>query len=112
MHAPASTQTTSEHRTCTACGATVHRTEVHKNRYGQYICRDCRASGVRAVGRHRMRHLLQRMPTALVAFLAVMLVLVVVPVALMLLLQLHSYSNTSMIDDLKDLVRSINQMAR
>jgi len=112
MQAPASIQPTSDHRTCSACGASVNRADVHKNRYGQYICKECRANGVRAVGKHRLRHLFQRMPTALAAFLAVMLVLVVIPVAAMLLFQLHSYSNGSMVGDLKDLVRSINQMAR
>ena len=68
MQASASNQPDSDYRTCDACGARVHRTEVHKNRYRQYICRDCRASGVHAVGRHRVRRWIQRMPVALVTF--------------------------------------------
>ena len=59
-----------------------------------------------------MRNLVQRMPTALVAFLVVLVVLVVLPLAVMLLLELHSYSNSGMVQDLKDTVRSINQWAR
>lgn len=99
-------------RTCNACGSCAHRDEVHKNRYGQYICKVCRAGGVRAVGRRRVLHMARRMPTALVAFLVVILVLVLLPVAFMALSQLHSYSNSGMVEDLKNMVRSINQLAR
>lgn len=112
MQVPASSPADPAYRTCQACGAKVLRAEVHKNRYGQYICRACRSDGVRAVGRHRMRHLWQRMPTALVAFLVVLAVLVVLPLAVMLLLDLHTYSNTGMVEDLKDIVRAINPRAR
>ncbi len=51
------------------------------------------------------------MPTALLAFLVVMLVLVLMPLAFMALAQLHSYSNAGMVEDLKELVRSINRLA-
>lgn len=112
MQAPAPSQAPSAYRTCNACGAKVHREEVHRNRYGQYICKGCRSDGVRVVGRHRLRHLVQRTPTALVAFLVVLVVLVVLPLALVLLLELHSYSNAGMVQDLKDMVRSINQWGR
>ena len=112
MQAPAPSLAPNAYRTCNACGAKVHREEVHKNRYGQYICKACRSDGVRAVGRHRLGHLVQRMPTALVAFLVVLAVLVVLPLALVLLLELHSYSNAGMVEDLKDLLRSINPRAR
>lgn len=112
MQTPAAPPPDVDHRTCSACGARVHRADVHKNRYGQYICSACRSNGVRAVGHQRLRHMVQRMPTALLVFLAVIVMLVLVPLALWLLLQLHSYSNGGMIGDLKDMVRSINQMAR
>ena len=72
----------------------------------------CRANGVRAVGRRRLHLMIQRVPTALLVFLVVMAVVVILPLLFMLLLQLHSYSNGGMIDDLKDMVRSINRMAR
>lgn len=109
MQAPAPSQAPSAFRTCNACGVKVRREEVHKNRYGQYICKACRSDSVRVVGRHRLRHLLQRTPTALVAFLVV---LVVLPLAVLLLLELHSYSNAGMVQDLKGMVRSINQWGR
>jgi hypothetical protein len=112
MSSPEPGQNASAYRTCNACGAEVHRADVHKNRYGQYICKACRADGVRAVGRHQMRHLMQRMPTALVIFLVVILVLVVLPLVAMVLIDMHSYSNSGMVQDLKDMVRSINQWAR
>ena len=112
MQAPASPPSALDQRTCTACGASVHRADVHKNRYGQYICKGCRADGVRAVGRQRLRHMVQRMPTGLIIFLTVITLLVLLPLALWLLLQMHSYSNGGMIGDLKDMVRSINQLAR
>lgn len=112
MQDPAPSQAQDAYRTCNACGAKVHREEVHKNRYGQYICKACRSDGVRVVGRHRLRHLVQRMPTALAAFLIVLAVLVVLPLVVLLLLEMHDYSNTGMVGDLKDMVRSINQLAR
>ena len=112
MHAPASPPPALDYRICSACDARVHRAEVHKNRYGQYICKACRSDGVRAVGRRRLHHMVQRIPTALLTFLVVMLVLVLVPLAFFLLAQLHSYSNGGMVGDLKDVVRSINQTAR
>lgn len=112
MPAPASPPPDPSFRTCSACGARVHRAEVHKNRYGQYICKACRSDGVRAVGRRRLHHMVRSMPTALLAFLVVMVVLVLVPLVFLLLAQLHSYSNGAMVDDIKDTVRSINRMAR
>lgn len=111
MHATASPPPDLDHRTCTACGAWVHRADVHKNRYGQYICMACRSKGVRAVGRRSLRQVVQTMPTALLTFLIVMLVLVLVPLALLVLAQLHSYSNGGLVDDLKEMVRSINRLA-
>ena len=112
MQTPASPAPALEFRTCSACNAKVHRADIHKNRYGQYICKACRSDGVRAVGHRRLHHAIKRMPAALVAFLIVIAVLVFVPLAFLLLAQLHSYSNGKMVDDLKDTVRSINRMAR
>ncbi len=112
MQAPATPKPSSDYRTCIACGACVHRADAHKNRYGQHICKRCRSDGVRAVGRRRLQHLVRRMPVALLAFLAVMVALVLVPLAFVLLVQLHSYSNGGMVGDLKDMLRSINRMAR
>lgn len=112
MTASAPSQAAQDMRTCNACSSRVHRDEVHKNRYGQYICKACRSDGVRAVGRRRVHRLAQDMPVALVAFLGVILVLVVLPLVFFALSELHSYSNGGMVQDLKDMVRSINQWAR
>ena len=109
---PVSHYAASDLRTCNACSTRVHRDEVHKNRYGQYICKACRSDGVRAVGRRRISHLMHRMPTALLAFLIVVLATAAILVALMTVGKLHTYSNGGMVEDLKALVRSINKLAR
>jgi hypothetical protein len=112
MHATAPSPPDPDYRVCSACSARVHRRGIHKNRFGQYICMACRANGVRAVGRRRLHHLIQRVPIALLVFLTVMLVVLVVTIVVILLAQLHSYSNGDMVDDIKEMVRSINRMAR
>ena len=43
-------------KTCSSCGATVPREQIHRNRYREYICRECRARGVRFTWRRRARH--------------------------------------------------------
>ena len=42
-------------RVCTSCGATVQRRECHKNRYSEYICRNCQSDGIRFTWRARYR---------------------------------------------------------
>ena len=42
-------------RVCTACGATVQRRECHKNRYSEYICRNCQSDGIRFTWRARCK---------------------------------------------------------
>jgi hypothetical protein len=47
-------------RACSACGAIVAREECHKNRYAQYICRQCQSTGIKFVRQrpsHRSRRL-------------------------------------------------------
>ncbi|MFO1190865.1 MAG: hypothetical protein U1F00_01670 [Rhodoferax sp.] len=111
MQAPASVHASTDMRTCSACRVRVHRDEVHKNRYGQYICKLCRNDGVRAVGLRRFQHLLHRMPTALLAFLGVVLAMAVATLVVLAVVKAHSYSNAGMVEDLKSLVRSINRLA-
>jgi hypothetical protein len=36
-------------RICSACGTVVARKECHKNRYGEYICRECQSAGIKFV---------------------------------------------------------------
>lgn len=43
-------------RVCSACGATVERYLCHRNRYGEYICRQCQRDGVEFTLRARLRH--------------------------------------------------------
>ena len=40
-------------RVCSACAATVERKNCHKNRYSQYICRQCQEAGVKYTQRKR-----------------------------------------------------------
>lgn len=101
----------SELRTCDACGARVHKLQTHKNRYAQYICRDCRASGVRAVGTKSIRYFWSRIPVLALGAIGGLLVIVLLFVLALLADSLHSYSNGGMVDDLKGAVRSLNQLA-
>ncbi len=39
---------------CSACGATVARTDCHRNRYREYICHACQARGVRFTWSRRL----------------------------------------------------------
>ena len=99
-------------RVCAACGARVPRWEVHKNRYSQYICRPCHSSGVRAVGRQGIRHALSKVPLVVLAAVGVVLVMAMLVVLALLAGSLHGYSNGGMLQDLKDVFRSLNQLAR
>ena len=111
MPPPVQTKPESEFRVCAACAAKVHRADAHRNRYAQYICRECRSSGVRAVGQKNLRYFIAKIPViALGAIAGLVLVLLLVILAL-LGSSLHSYSNGGLIDDLKGIVRSLNQMA-
>jgi|GEM_PF-1893790 len=42
-------------RVCSSCAATVERQDCHKNRYSQYICRQCQTAGVKFTGRQRLQ---------------------------------------------------------
>ena len=98
-------------RICDSCGASVHKLDMHKNRYAQYICRECRSSGIKAVGRKNLRYLVAKIPLLTLATIAgLMLVLVVLLLAL-LGSTMHSYSNGGMLEDLKSAVQSLNRMA-
>lgn len=39
---------------CSACGAMIARKDCHHNRYGEYICHDCQAHGVRFTWNRRL----------------------------------------------------------
>ena len=40
-------------KVCSSCRLVVARTDCHRNRYGEYICRACQASGVRFTRRRK-----------------------------------------------------------
>jgi hypothetical protein len=50
------------YRKCFSCGASVLRQDCHKNRYGEYVCRACQASGVRFSKRSGWRYWLSLAP--------------------------------------------------
>ena len=97
-------------RICASCGARVQREDVHKNRYAQYICRQCRSSGVKAVGQKSIRHFVSRIPVLALGAMGVLLLIVLLVVLALLASSLHTYSNGGLIDDLKGAVRSLNQL--
>ena len=39
---------------CSACGEVVRRRDCHKNRYAEYICRQCQDKGIRFTPRRRL----------------------------------------------------------
>jgi len=41
-------------KVCFRCGASVARTECHKNRFGEYVCRTCQAAGIKASWSRRL----------------------------------------------------------
>src|SRR5659263_519003 len=47
-------------RVCSACSATIERKDCHKNRYLEYICRKCRAEGVKFTRSGQRRYFLER----------------------------------------------------
>jgi hypothetical protein len=47
-------------KTCSACRATAERKDLHKNRYGEYLCRECQAAGIKLTGRQRLRNLIAK----------------------------------------------------
>ena len=59
-------------KVCAACGATVDRKDCHKNRYAEYICRNCSSAGIKFTWRRRLwcrarlklRKLLRLLPVA------------------------------------------------
>jgi hypothetical protein len=47
-------------KVCATCGATVERTQCHKNRFGEYICRACQGAGIRSSWFRRWRHVTKK----------------------------------------------------
>ena len=58
-------------RQCASCGKVVARRDCHKNRYTEYICHACQATGVRFTPQGRRQYLLKRLRTPVLIALAV-----------------------------------------
>lgn len=102
----------SDVRSCAACGSVVDRSELHKNRYAQYICRQCRSAGVRFVGIKHVSHLFSKTPAAIIGMIVgAVAVLLLLAVLLLVSTLYYSYSLGDLIEALKTLVRSVNKMA-
>ena len=43
-----------EPKICSVCGLTVARRDCHKDRYGNYICKNCQAAGAKPGWRQRL----------------------------------------------------------
>lgn len=52
-------------RKCSGCGLTVARGDCHRNRYGEYLCRNCQAAGMKFTGAVRLRRWRRRTPSVI-----------------------------------------------
>ena len=57
-------------KACFKCDAMVARTDCHKNRFGEYVCRSCQAAGVKASWVQRMRQMSKKMLRQVLLWLA------------------------------------------
>lgn len=65
-------------RKCSGCGLTVSRGDCHKNRYGEYLCRNCQAAGMKFTGAARSRRWRRRAPAIILSSLLAMAVIALV----------------------------------
>lgn len=73
-------------KVCSACGATVARTDCHKNRYAEYVCRKCQTAGIKFTRRGQLRYLMRRgLPVFLLSLFITSLALVAIWALLMTL---------------------------
>lgn len=47
-------ETTIRLKVCVGCKKEVPRQDCHRNRYGEYICKDCQAAGLKYTWRHAL----------------------------------------------------------
>jgi hypothetical protein len=73
-------------KVCSSCGLIVARSDCHKNRYGEYICRACQASGVRFTRRAKFGFLGGRLFTGAWLLLIVLALLSLVSFTVYLLI--------------------------
>ena len=65
-------------KSCSSCGETVLRTDCHRNRYGEFICRKCQAQGIKFTQRGRANQYVKSWLIRLLWLLAGILVFIVV----------------------------------
>ena len=47
-------------KVCFTCDATVERKDCHRNRFAEYVCRNCQNAGIRFPWRRRTRHVTRK----------------------------------------------------
>ncbi|MBK9574037.1 MAG: hypothetical protein IPO43_15545 [Rhodoferax sp.] len=65
-------------RQCAACGQVVARRDCHKNRYAEYICHACQATGIRFTPPGRRQYFLKRLRAPVLVGLGVVSVVLLV----------------------------------
>lgn len=77
-------------KVCSACGATIERKDCHRNRYSEYICRECHAAGKKFTREGQRRYLMARaLPVIVLRFAITFVVFVVIATSLLIF---HSLS--------------------
>lgn len=58
-------------RACSACSTTIERKDCHKNRYSEYICRKCHATGIKFTSEGQRRYVMRRARPVILLRLAI-----------------------------------------
>ena len=56
-------------KNCSICGVAVDRTDCHKNRHGEYICRSCQAAGIKMTHWRQLKGTVKKLWTILLPVL-------------------------------------------
>ena len=54
---------------CAVCKAPMLRKDCHRNRYGEFICRTCQATGIRFTWPRRLQYAMRKLGLAVWVFL-------------------------------------------
>lgn len=72
-------------RVCSACSATIERKDCHKNRYSEYICRKCHATGIKFTPDGQRHYVMRRaLPVILLRLAVACMVLLVISTSLLI----------------------------
>ncbi len=58
-------------KVCSACSVTIERKDCHKNRYSEYICRKCHATGIKFTSEGQRRYIMRRARPVILLRLAI-----------------------------------------